>query len=113
MPRRSSFLEETQPVTAVAQQLKRWFTEPVESLFLQVPRALVASILAALLDCALLFFLVEIIGWNRIPAAVVGYLAGGVVQYILCSYWVFPGAPQSAATGFIAFTVLSLFGLAI
>jgi putative flippase GtrA len=100
-------------VTAVAQQLKRWFTDPVESLFLQVPRALAASVLAALLDCALLFFLVEVIGWNRIPAAVVGYLAGGVVQYILCSYWVFPGAPQNAATGFLAFTVLSLFGLAI
>ncbi len=100
-------------MTAVAQQLKRWLTDPVENVFLQVPRALVASVLAALLDCGILFFLVEIGGWDRIPAAVIGYLAGGVVQYVLCSYWVFPGAPQSAATGFLAFTVLSLFGLVI
>jgi putative flippase GtrA len=100
-------------VTAVAQQLRRWLTDPVESLFLQVPRALAVSILAAALDCGVLFFLVEIGGWDRIPAAVVGYLAGGLVQYVLCSYWVFPGAPQNAATGFLAFTILSLFGLVI
>lgn len=87
--------------------------EPVQSTLLQVPRALVASGLAAGLDCATLLFLVEMMGWNPIPAAVVGYLLGGVLQYVLCSVWVFPGAPQNAATGFVAFTVLSLVGLGI
>lgn len=100
-------------MTAVAQQFKKWFAEPVESVFLQVPRALAVSVLAAVIDCAVLFFLVEITGWHRVPAAVIGYLTGGVIQYILCSLWVFPGAPQSAAGGFVVFTILSLFGLAI
>jgi putative flippase GtrA len=100
-------------VTAVAQQMKRWLADPVESVLLQVPRALAASVLAAIIDCSLLFFLVDVASWDRIPAAIFGYLAGGVVQYVLCSYWVFPGAPQNAATGFLTFTVLSLFGLVI
>jgi putative flippase GtrA len=100
-------------VTAAAYQLKKWLADPVESWFIQVPRALVASVLAAGIDCAFLFFLVEIAGWERVPAAIVGYLAGGVAQYVLCSYWVFPGAPQNAATAFLTFTLLSLFGLVI
>ena len=100
-------------MTAVVQQLKKWFAEPVESILVQVPRALVASGLAAVVDFGLLFFLVELAGWHPIPGAVVGYLTGGVLQYILCSYWVFPGAPRNATTGFVAFTVLSLVGLVI
>lgn len=100
-------------MAAVAQNLKKWLTDPVESVFLQVPRALVASGLAALVDIALLFFLVEALGWSPIAAAVVGYLGGGVLQYVLCACWVFPSAPASAATGFAAFTVLSLVGLAL
>ena len=100
-------------MTAVAQQFKRWFADPVESVFLQVPRALAVSVLAAAIDCALLFFLVDSAGWQRVPAAIAGYLLGGVVQYVLCSLWVFPGSPQGAAGGFVAFTVLSLFGLVI
>lgn len=98
---------------AVAQQLKRWVTEPVESVFVQVPRALVASVLSLGVDFATLLLLVEVAGWNPIVASVVGYLTGGVLQYVLCSYWVFPGAPRSFATGFVAFTILSLVGLGI
>ena len=97
----------------VAQQLRKWFSDPDDSLLVQVPRALAVSVLAAVLDCALLVFLAHLAGWERVPAAIVGYLTGAVVQYFLCSRWVFPGAPQSAATGFTAFLVLSLFGLVI
>lgn len=98
---------------AFAQQVKRWLADPVESVFAQVPRALAASALAALLDLGFLVFLVETFSWHPAPASVVGYLAGGVVQYMLCSIWVFPNAPKNAATGFVAFTILSLVGLGI
>jgi putative flippase GtrA len=86
---------------------------PVESTLLQVPRALVASALAAALDFGVLIFLVERAGWHPLPAAVVSYLLGGVLQYALSALWVFPAAPAGVATGFTAFTVLSLVGLAI
>src|SRR5262249_29704881 len=84
-----------------------------ERLRLQIPRALIASGLAAVLDFGLLVCLVELLGWGPVPAAVVSYLAGGVLQYFLCAVWVFPSAPPNAATGFVAFTVLSLVGLGI
>src|SRR4051812_9149655 len=98
---------------AFAQQMKKWFADPVESVFAQVPRALVASGLAALVDIGILMFLVEMCSWHPAPASIVGYLVGGVLQYVLCSLWVFPNAPKSVASGFAAFTILSLVGLLI
>jgi putative flippase GtrA len=93
--------------------LLRGLTGPVEHTLLQVPRALVASVLAAALDVGFLVLLVETAGWHPLPAATVSYLLGGVLQYVLCAVWVFPAAPQSAALGFTAFTLLSLVGLGI
>jgi len=80
---------------------------------LQVPRALVVSVLAAVLDFGVLVLLVERFEWSPVLAAVVGYLLGGVLQYVLCAWWVFPGAPQSLTLGIAAFTLLSLVGLGI
>ena len=97
----------------VGQQLKKWLAEPVENVVLQVPRALAASGIAAAVDFAVLIFLVEIGDWHAAPAAVVGYLTGGVIQYYLCSIWVFSTGPSNHATGFITFTILSLVGLGI
>lgn len=87
--------------------------KPTERVTLQVPRALVASVLAAGLDFSLLVLLVELGDWHPLAAATAGYLVGGVLQYVLCSLWVFPAAPQSVSLGFAAFTILSLVGLVI
>src|SRR5262245_39421803 len=86
---------------------------PARTTRAQVPRALVASVISACLDFAVLVFLVEQMRWHPVPAAVVGYLVGGVLQYILCASWVFPNAPQNFATGYLSSLVLSLVGLAI
>lgn len=80
---------------------------------LQLPRALVASCLAAAVDFWLLVVMVEIAGWSPVWAAVLTYCVGGMVQYILCAVWVFPYAPRNAAVGFLFFIVLSLVGLLI
>jgi putative flippase GtrA len=95
------------------QLLMGLLASPTEKLVLQVPRALVASVLAAAVDVGLLAVLVGGLGWSPVLAAVVSYLVGGVVQYVLCACWVFPVAPQSVAVGFATFTVLSLVGLVI
>ncbi len=86
---------------------------PTDSTALQVPRALVVSVLALGLDCLVLGLLVDLGKWHHVPAATVSFLLGGVVQYVLCSWWVFPTAPRNAVIGFTAFTLLSLGGLAI
>jgi putative flippase GtrA len=97
---------------SVNRRLQRWVTAPVESIFLQLPRALVVSVLALALDIGLYEFLFRL-GLDVVPAAVIGYLAGGVVQYVLCSWWVFSSSPGNYALGFVTFTVLSLVGLGI
>jgi putative flippase GtrA len=94
-------------------QLGKWATAPVETTLLQVPRALVVSVLALALDVGLYELLVRQLGLHVVPAATIGYLAGGMVQYVLCSVWVFPASPVNHTVGFVAFTVLSLVGLAM
>jgi putative flippase GtrA len=93
--------------------LRRLTADPVEATLLQVPRALVASGLAAALDFGLLVLLVETAGWQPLAAATLSYLLGAVLQYLLCSLWVFPATPRSATGGFAAFLLLSLVGLGI
>lgn len=95
------------------QRLFQSFLAPVHSTMLQVPRALVASVLALMVDFGILTLLVEFASWKAVPAAVISYLLGGVVQYVLCLYWVFPYVPNSKTNGFVVFTALSLVGLGI
>lgn len=95
------------------QKLKQLVAGPVESIFLQVPRALAASVLALVIDFLILELCVRGLGMAAVPSAILGYLAGGVVQYVLCSWWVFSTSLKSDAVGFAAFTVLSLVGLGI
>lgn len=94
-------------------KVKKWFADPVESIFVQVPRALAASVLALFVDFAILEFCVRSVGMSGVPAAMLGYLAGSVLQYVLCSLWVFSTVLKSDAAGFVAFTLLALVGLGI
>src|SRR5205809_875464 len=94
-------------------KLKHWLADPVESIFLQVPRALAASVLALIVDFLILELCVRVLNLPAVPSAILGYLVGGVLQYVLCSLWVFSTSLKSDAVGFVAFTVLSLVGLGI
>ncbi len=99
----------------VVQQLKKWIADPVENVLLQLPRALAASVLAALLNLGTVVLLVDQLAWlDRYTAAAVGYLAGGMLQYVLCLFWVFPTGPAgNHATSFVQFMLLALPGLPI
>jgi putative flippase GtrA len=94
-------------------KIKSLLADPVHSTLLQVPRALAASGLAFLLDFGLLVIFVERLQFTPAAAAVISYLAGGVVQYVLCARWVFSAAPESVTFGVVAFILLSLVGLGI
>jgi putative flippase GtrA len=89
------------------------FVAPTKSIRWQIPRAFLASVVAAVVDFGFLVLLVEAFRVKAELAAVVSYLVGGVVNYLLCSKWVFPTAPNSVAVGFTFFTLLSLVGLGI
>jgi putative flippase GtrA len=98
---------------STAKQLVTWVAAPTRQTAVQVPRALIVSVLAAALDFGVLVLLVERWSWSPAVAAIVSYLLGGVLQYALCTWWVFPDSPSSLTLGIAAFTLLSLFGLAI
>ena len=68
---------------------------------------------AAVVNFGFLVLLVEAIRMKPELAAVVSYLVGGAVHYLLFSKWVFPTAANNAAVGFTFFTLLSLVGLGI
>lgn len=93
--------------------IRKWFWLPADSVLLQVPRALAASCLAAGLDMAALIFMVEYAGWTPATAAIVGYLVGLSVQYLLCSLWVFSRSSETTSLSLAKFTLLSLVGLGL
>ena len=65
----------------------------------------VASTIAFLLDLAILWSLVELAGFPRVPAAVVAFLIPMVVFYIIEREWVFPGTKRGVASGFVYFAI--------
>ena len=92
--------------------LKQLITDPVENVFLQVPRALLVSVLALAIDFGIYAGCLSV-GMPALLAALLGYLAGGVLQYVLCSWWVFSTSLKNDALGFVGFLLLSLVGLGI
>ncbi|MFO0867185.1 MAG: GtrA family protein [Gemmataceae bacterium] len=84
---------------------------PTDSTALQASRALLASVAALGLDMAIFLGSMQFLEWNWFAAALTGYLAGVVLQYVLCQVWVFSNAEQQG--GFVSFAILSLFGLGI
>jgi putative flippase GtrA len=73
----------------------------------------VASVLALGVDFFILELCVRALSVPAVPSAVAGYLAGCVLQYVLCSVWVFSTSAKGDAAGFVAFILLSLVGLGI
>jgi putative flippase GtrA len=98
---------------SIVRRLHKLVAAPVESTLLQVPRALIVSVLALVVDAGLYALLIEQLGAPPVAANVFSYLAGGVVQYVLCTLWVFPASPGNHAVGFVTFSVLSLVGLGL
>jgi putative flippase GtrA len=96
----------------VVRKLKAWVADPVENIFLQVPRALAVSVLALAVDFGIYALCLQV-GMPALLAAIIGYLAGGVLQYVLCSLWVFSTTLKNDPLGFVVFLVLSLVGLGI
>lgn len=92
--------------------ITKLLTDPTDNILLQMPRALVASGLAAGLDVGIMVTGVEAFGLTPPLAAIVGYLAGVVLQYVLCQTWVFRASPESNG-GFAVFALFSLVGLGI
>ena len=76
-------------------------------------RNTVASTIAFALDLAILWCLVELLDFPRVPAAVVAFLIPMVVFYVLERQWVFAGTKRGVAAGFVLFAVNVGIGFAV
>jgi len=103
----------TQSIQLTSRQAVTVCFSPTSSTVLQVPRALVVSVIAAGIHSLIFSLLIKVGGLDSIYANTVGYLIGGVIQYVLCSLWVFSVVLDNIAVGFITFSLLSLIGLGI
>ncbi len=63
----------------------------------------VASTIAFLLDLAILWSLVELVGLPRVPSAIIAFILPMVVFYVLERQWVFPDSNRGVASGFVYF----------
>lgn len=75
-------------------------------------RNTVASTIAFLLDLAILASLVELAGFDHVPAAMVAFIVPLIVFYFLQREWVFPGTHRGVASGFVYFLINMAIGFA-
>jgi putative flippase GtrA len=99
--------------TSLQRKIYACVAKPTHHTALQIPRALLVSVLAAAINMGVLILLTHHFLWSAVWAGVVSYLLGGVVQYTCCSLWVFPNAPNNHSIGVLAFLLLALVGLGI
>ena len=76
-------------------------------------RNTVASTIAFLLDLAILWSLVELAEFPRVPAAVIAFVIPMIVFYIIEREWVFPGTTRGVASGFVYFAINIGIGFAV
>lgn len=70
--------------------------------------------LCTLLDFTLLFVGAELLGLNYLEVSVFSFLCGVVLNYILCTYWIFRvRVVNQIAVEFLLYVLISLVGLGI
>jgi len=75
-------------------------------------RHAITSLIPVAIDYMILFLLVDYYGWFYIPAAVVGFVVGGVVGYFATRGWGFSRTEVSHKYGISMFLFINFVGLA-
>lgn len=97
-------LVELRPIPDSLEKAKQVGEDIVESRGVRMfGRNTVASSIAFLLDLAILWGLVALAGFPRMPAAVVAFIVPMVLFYFLEREWVFPETRRGVASGFVYF----------
>jgi putative flippase GtrA len=64
-------------------------------------------------DLALLWGLVEWLGWDKVAAAAIAFIAANSIHYLLGRTWIFRGTERKVASGYFYFLINAAIGLAI
>ena len=71
------------------------------------------STLVFLVGLALLWVLVEVAHWPKLPAAGAGFLVANSLHYALGRSWIYRGTPRAIGPGYAFFLVNSGIGLVV
>jgi putative flippase GtrA len=86
----------------------------MDTVLVQLTRYTIISAAALSVDFGLLFALTYYLKTNYLGSAAIGFCAGVIVNYILCTHWVFRRrALQNKTMEFIIFLLIGVIGLAI
>lgn len=98
----------------IMKQLERFFSHDTSETMVQLVKSLFVGGVATLVDMGTLYVLNKVLGLHYIPAAIVGYVLGLVVNYVLSTYWVFnKRALDNAKLEFTVFAIIALIGLGL
>ena len=95
-------------------KIKELFSGETDNTFIQFFRYLFVGGFAFVIDYGTLMLLVEVFGFNAKLAAVVAFILGLIVNYILSTLWIFRNSKiNNRLAEFAAFAVIGVIGLGI
>ncbi|SDB12270.1 Putative flippase GtrA (transmembrane translocase of bactoprenol-linked glucose) [Ruminococcaceae bacterium FB2012] len=95
-------------------KIKELFSGETDNTFIQFFRYLFVGGFAFVVDYGTLMLLVEVFGFNAKLAAVVAFILGLIVNYILSTLWIFKNSKiGNRLAEFAAFAVIGVIGLGI
>ena len=95
-------------------KIKELFSGETDNTFIQFFRYLFVGGFAFVVDYGTLTLLVEVFGFNAKLAAVVAFILGLIVNYILSTLWIFKNSKiGNRLAEFAAFAVIGVIGLGI
>lgn len=92
----------------------KFFIEETNNTFIQFFRSIFVGGVATVADMAVLILFRELFKCSESLSAVLGFIAGVTVNYIICTFWVFSKAKvKNRLLDFLAFCVIGIIGLGL
>lgn len=93
---------------------QKLFIQETSNTWIQFFRSIFVGGIASVVDMGVLILCKELFGMGESLAAVLGFIAGLTVNYIVSTFWVFAKAKvKNRAADFIGFAVIGIIGLGL
>lgn len=92
----------------------RVFIEETNNTFIQFFRSIFVGGAATVADMAILILFRELVGCSESVSAILGFVAGVTVNYVISTFWIFAKAKvKNRLLDFLAFCVIGIIGLGL
>lgn len=96
------------------EKLEKYFSYSTSETIVQLIKSLFVGGVATLVDMGILFVFSKVLGIYYMTGAVIGYIIGLIVNYILSTYWVFNRRSlDNSKLEFTVFAVIAIIGLGL